>query len=551
MTLRAGLTIGAAAAEDDASLLLSCFEDSGQYSEIKDVQSPKFIIKGRTGSGKSALLQRLESQASNVIRIDPSHLCLQHISNSDIIQFLNANDVRIEPFLEIIWKHTFATELLRRRYRITTNTESNSLFSQLQNTVRPDRRRAVEYLRDFGVDIWPEFEERVTAVTKKVEDDICGELGLNDLGIPLKGSAATHTTQEQRTEIQRRIQRVLGSNQLSRLQTVIEFMATDVFQDQKTPYYIIIDDLDKFHVDDLIRLRLLRALIEIVKKFRPIGCVKFCIALRSDLLEEMFEKTKDRGFQAEKYEDNIITLRWTRDQLFRLIERRIAETFKRQYTRENVRFYDVFSSEVQGTPTREYLLDRTLMRPRDAILFVNECLDRAVNKPHVTPAIIREAERAYSQKRFDSLTYEWLTLYPLLQHYIAPLRGKRAHFDPSYFDNHEMQEFALALAINGNADHDRLAAFALRMVSGSSGFDGWLFEREWLRHLYKIGIVGLKPESYDITLWSHRDKQDVAVDEIQAETRVSVHPMLRSSLGVISQDPPRKRRRGLATEEEA
>lgn len=53
LALRAGLTIGAAAAEDDTSLLLACFEDSGQYAEIKDVRSPKFLIKGRTGSGKN------------------------------------------------------------------------------------------------------------------------------------------------------------------------------------------------------------------------------------------------------------------------------------------------------------------------------------------------------------------------------------------------------------------------------------------------------------------------------------------------------------------
>ncbi len=537
IALRAGLTIGAAAAEDDLSLLLSCFEDSGQYAEVRDVASPKFIIKGRTGSGKTALLHKLKSEAQHVIRIDPNHLCLHHISNSDIIRFLSANEVRIEPFLEIIWKHTFATELLRRRFRIANAADSKSVLSQFLNSVTPTRRRAVEYLRDFGVDIWPEFEERVTAVTKKVEDEITGELGLAELGFPLKIGGSHVATVEQKAEVQRRIQRVLGSNQLSRLQTVIDFMAAEVFQDQKAPYYIIIDDLDQFHVDDTVRLRLLRALIEIVKKFRPISCVKFCIAMRSDLLEEIFEKTRDRGFQEEKYEDNIITLRWTRDQLFRLVERRITETFKRQYEgRASVKFYDIFPEEVQGKPTREFVLDRTLMRPRDAILFVNECLERAVNKVSVSPSNVREAEIAYSQKRFDSLKYEWLSLYPLLPLYVTPIRGKRAHFNPDYFSRSEMVDFALSLAIHTESDHDRLGRLALKMVSGTDKFDEWEFEREWLSHLYKVGVVGLKTQSHSTTMWSYKDKQGVDPVELSSETRIAVHPMLRSSLGVAD-DP--------------
>lgn len=543
LALRAGLTIGAAAAEDDASLLLACFEDSGQYAEIKDIRSPKFLIKGRTGSGKTALLRKLEADASNVIRIDPNHLCLHHISNSDIIRFLSANEVRIEPFLEIIWKHTFATELLRRRYKLTNATESKSLFSQFLNSVKPNRRRAVEYLRDFGVDIWPEFEERVTAVTKKVEDEITGELGLADLGLPLKLGGGHTTTIEQKAEVQRRIQRVLGSNQLSRLQTVIDFMAAEVFDDARSPYYIVIDDLDQFHVDDNVRMRLLRALIEIVKKFRPIECVKFCIAMRSDLLEEIFDKTRDRGFQEEKYEDNIITLRWSRDQLFRLVDKRITETFRRKYEgRAEVKFYDVFPEEVHGKPTREYILDRTLMRPRDAILFVNECLERAVNKIEVSPSNVREAEIAYSHKRFDSLKYEWLSLYPLLPLYVTPLRGKRGHFDPGYFDRKELEDFALSLATNIAADHDRLGQLALQMLSGNDSFDAWELERAWLSHLYKIGIIGLKMHGYMSVMWSHKDKQGVDPADISMDTRISVHPMVRSSLGIASVDSGRRRR---------
>lgn len=532
LALKPGMSIGAADAVDDGSWLFQCFEDSGLLGELRSLDSPKFIIKGRTGSGKSALLLKLEREVSNVIRIDPGHLCLQHISNSDILRFIAKNEVRLEPFLEIIWKHTIATELLRRKYKVFTSEDSSSFFGQILNTVQAGRRRSIEYLRDFGLEIWPEFEERVTAVTKKVEDEIRGELGLAELGLPLTASGSHVATTEQKQEIQRRIQKVLGTNQLSRLQTVIQFMAEEVFTDPQRPYYVIIDDLDRFYVDDSIRLRLLRALIDVVKKFRPIRNVKFCIALRSDLLEEIFEKTRDQGFQEEKFEDNIITIRWNRDQLFRLVERRLKELYRRKYTKENVKFYDVFCEQVGQQPVMEYVLDRTLMRPRDAILFVNECLERGAERVSVTPSAIKEAEASYSKKRLDSLRDEWINLYPLLLAYIPPLRGKPSRFEAGYFDKSEMEELALKLATTPQTDSDRLGAYAIRMVSGTE-FDWWAFEREWIRHLYKVGVVGVKNEGYPAMLWSFKDKQDLLVDEISTTTRIEVHPMLRSALGVI------------------
>ncbi len=547
LALKPGMSIGAADAADDKGWLFQCFEDSGLLSEIRSLDSAKFIIKGRTGSGKSALLLKLEREAENVIRIDPGHLCLQHISNSDILRFIEKNEVRLEPFLEIIWKHTFATELLRRKYRVFNADTSVSIFSQLINTVHASRRRSIEYLRDFGLEIWPEFEERVTAVTKKVEDEIKAELGLAELGFPLTAGGTHTTTLEEKQEIRRRIQKVLGANQLSRLQTVIQFMADEVFTDARRPYYVIIDDLDRFHVDDAIRLRLIRALIDVVKKFRPISNVKFCIALRSDLLEEIFEKTRDQGFQEEKYDDSIITIRWNRDQLFRLIEKRISELYRRKHTKDNVKFYDVFAEQVAHQATREYILDRTLMRPRDAILFVNECLERGADKLNVGPAIIKDAESTYSRKRLDSLRDEWLNLYPLLPDYLEPLRGKPSHFEARFFDAEEMRDLALKVATTAQTDVDRLGAFAIRAVNGAEDFNHWAFEKEWLRHLYKVGVLGIKNSGYATMLWSYKDKQEVLADEISLETRVEIHPMVRLALGTIpaSGATPGQRRKKL------
>ena len=55
-TFRKHATIGAAAAEEDAKFLSECFVDTGDLEVLLDCSDRRRIILGRTGAGKSALL---------------------------------------------------------------------------------------------------------------------------------------------------------------------------------------------------------------------------------------------------------------------------------------------------------------------------------------------------------------------------------------------------------------------------------------------------------------------------------------------------------------
>ena len=48
--------IGAADAEADKKFLKDCFFDNGDLNLLLDIENPKSLIIGRTGSGKSALI---------------------------------------------------------------------------------------------------------------------------------------------------------------------------------------------------------------------------------------------------------------------------------------------------------------------------------------------------------------------------------------------------------------------------------------------------------------------------------------------------------------
>jgi len=530
IVLRAEHKFGAAAAEDDAALLATCFvEDGGHYKQVLDPKSRKFLIKGRTGSGKTALIAKIQREVPNVIKIDPESLCLEYISNSDVIRYLAKYDVAIEHFFEIIWRHTFATELLRRRFKLYDERSWNNWITKSLIAIDPGKRKALEYLKDLGIGLWPELEERVTNITKQMEHSLDVDVGITALASAQFKPGYTES-EETRIEVKRKVEKFLGNNQLSKLKSVIEYLQHDAFSDDRSVWYVCIDDLDRVFVDDAIRLRLLRSLIDTAKKFAPIPGVKFCIAIRSDLLEEIFISTRDRGYQEEKYDDSILTIRWSKEQLFPLLQRRIQEVFRRQYSKQDVTFSDIFAGEVNHLSTKDYLLDRTLLRPRDAILLLNECLEHADGKPKITGPIIKQAETSFSEKRYRSLQDEWRSLHPMLDRYMSVLLNKPVTFDPGYLDDTEMETLGYSLAIDEGAKNDRLAIEATRMIEQESEFDVWRFKRLLLCTLYKVGAIGLKTSKSNAMRWSSKDIYNVTLDEITESTRVEVHPMLWNRL---------------------
>src|SRR4051812_27683225 len=158
-------------------------------------------------------------------------------------------------------------------------------------------------------------------------------------------------------------------------------------------------------VDDGLRYKLIRALIETIKKFKKIENVKIIITLRVDLLNRVLEKTRDSGFQKEKYDSLFLRLEWNRSQLKTLLDKRINRLLKYQYTNSQVNFDDIFSNKIDKLSAADYILDRTLLRPRDAILFVNNCLIEAEGKTEITGSIIKTAEKNYSATRLESLQH--------------------------------------------------------------------------------------------------------------------------------------------------
>jgi hypothetical protein len=318
---------------------------------------------------------------------------------------------------------------------------------------------------------------------------------------------------------------------MQQLHNLLKILDEDIFTDEQQIYYLVIDRLDESWIDDTTRYKLIRALIEAIKTFRNVQNVKIVIALRSDLLERVYDKTRDSGFQAEKYEALMVRLSWTREQLKELIDLRISHLLKNQYTIENLHFIDIFPHNVRGSLTFDYIIQRTLMRPRDVISFVNECLEKVLQgKVEITSKIVQSAEATYSRKRFDALRDEWSVDHCLLPLYCTMRKKKSPSFRRRDIRAEELDELVLALAGDPDHEKDYLGRIAAKAIEAT--FDREAFFAEWVRTLYKIGVLGVKVDSYLATQWSFVDLPTLPPGVALTDATLYVHPMVHKALGV-------------------
>ncbi len=212
---------------------------------------------------------------------------------------------------KLLWKHVFVVELLKRRYRITER-EPIGYRNFLRDIFERDdaKRRALEYLEQWGDKFWQDTEFRVRDFTTKLEQKLSGAIDAKYGPIAVSASGAKALSEEIRAEIVHKAQNIVNSNQVRELAEIVNLLADNVFADLMNRYYVVIDRLDDSWVDEAVRYKLIRALIETIRTFQRVRAVKIVVAMREDLLRRVFDQTRDAGFQEEKYESLFLRIRW-------------------------------------------------------------------------------------------------------------------------------------------------------------------------------------------------------------------------------------------------
>jgi hypothetical protein len=532
--------IGAADAIDDRKFLEQSFVDNGELDILRDNERPECVIVGRTGSGKTALLERLDSLEERVIRIAPEDLSLTYVSNNNVLGFFKIAGVDLDLFYRFLWRHVFAVELIRVRYNIVNEESRDSFLVQIKERIlgNRSRREAIDYLVTWGESFWKDTEHRVKEITRKLEQELGASLGgtargsvsgLGEVGVTLTAEMAKTLTEEEKAEVIQRGQSVVDQVQMRVLSEIIRLLENDILDDPQKKYYITIDRLDENWVHDDLRYELIRALFETVRDFNNhISNVKILVAIREDLIDRVFRYTRSPGYQEEKYKSMHLPLTWEFKELEEMLDRRVNQLVREQYTTRRVTLKELLPSKVRKRYSVKFLLERTLFVPRDAIMFFNECIGSAAGKAKITSDMMFQAETRYSSNRLRALADEWSSDYPNLVQLALFLKGFSARFTLSNPEVKDRIEECLLRFLCSTAPHDYIYSLGLEKFDADD-IDGFL--QGMFKLLYRVGIVGVRQGSQTGIAWSFQRTRLVG-SRIEDDTAICVHPAFYSVLGI-------------------
>lgn len=525
-------SIGAVDAYEDVEYRAQCFVDAGWLADATDTDSRRSIVLGRTGVGKSALLLEVAERNEGVIEIDPGEFSFRYLENSTVIQFFQSAGVNLDFFYRLLWRHVLVVELLRKRFRLNHENDSAGFLDQLNQWVKfnPGRKAAMDYLRKWGEKFWETTEVRARELTTKFEDELKAGIQVGPEFLSMGAEGAGRLGREEREEIITRGNAVVNAIQVRELRDVISLLAEKVFNSDRAKYLIVIDKLDEGWARDETRYRLIKALIDEIRSFRALRGVKILAALRQDLLLEVFDNTRESGFQEEKYQDYLLHLRWSIEDLEMLIQKRIGEMYRRKYDSGAVRFEDIFPSVKRGRPEpMRYILQRTLKRPRDAIAFVNECLKLAESRERVSWKAIRAAENHYSKTRIKAVCDEWRAHYPSIDEVVEILRDLPSRVGRNDFLGPRIDR--IAVKVSQLSGSDPCIDVAKQMLDPNAKVSERTMLDEVLRVLYKAGLIGARFAKNEPISWAFSHEDELGKGDARRAISIHVHKMAWRGMG--------------------
>lgn len=206
--------MGAADAIEDRRYLLEAFSNNGELDVVANTEDHQCILMGRTGTGKTALLEMLAETQERVIRISPDNLALSYLSNNEILKFFTDIGVNMDLFYRLLWRHIFTVEIIRKHYNIVNEETTSSFVQRMMDILRINKAKkdALQYIVEWGRSFWEETDYRIKEVTRKLENDLRGSVGVDiklglsggkdDTGaIALKRENGSKVSEEEKAEI--------------------------------------------------------------------------------------------------------------------------------------------------------------------------------------------------------------------------------------------------------------------------------------------------------------------------------------------------------------
>jgi hypothetical protein len=242
------------------------------------------------------------------------------------------------------------------------------------------------------------------------------------------------------------------------------------------------------------------------------------------LRQELYDSIPALYDDAQKYRDVIETIRWDEPSLLSVVANRIRYSIPELKDMSDAACWSaVFAETLQYRKTKSfnYMVDRTLYRPRELIQFCTDSLDES-KKALISPidySVISRAELDYSSAREKDIAAEYRFQHKALESIFEVFRGR------TY-----------------TLERDELEYICLGICTGelkTAKEAGWVIDQEpdyLIDLLWRIGFLrayavgGLKALRRSGS--SYLGPHQVSTLNLRAISRFQVHPMFRAVLGM-------------------
>ncbi|MFZ3137060.1 MAG: hypothetical protein WA126_06690 [Thermodesulfovibrionales bacterium] len=471
-TQLSSIDLGDIAAENESTQLKEYFINTGSFTLAK--QGHRRIVIGRKGSGKTAIFYRLrdmyEGKIPNLV-VDLKPEGHQFVKLRETV-LSNLSPGLQEHVMAALWHYIFLLEIA---HKIVTTEET---IASRDNRARESFQKVIKiYEGQYGSE-QGDFSERLL----KLVDDITARYQASSEII--KSSQVTE---------------LVYKEDIRDLQDALEHYLLI-----KKEIWILVDNIDKgwpvhgaTNEDIMIIRTLLSATRKMQREFEKRNIqLKSIVFLRNDIYEHLIQMTPDR----EK--DTVITLDWDDIELFKeMIVARIRQSLKIEGSFEDV-WRAFFSPLIEGVDSFAFIVERTLMRPRDVLKFVLFALEVAINRKHakVSEDDITQAEGLYSEDMLQNFIYEIKDIFHDFPDVIYEFLGCSVKLSKS-----DIESF----------------------ISKSAIAEGYL--DKILKMLLWFGFIGVVVKDGDAK-YAYEVNYDLERLKIQDDSTFVVHPAFRKSL---------------------
>lgn len=465
--------LGDLAAENEIIGLESYFVPTGQANIARHGRAR--LVVGRKGSGKTAIFYRVRE---DVFR-RRTHLVLDLKPEGHQFKELRENvmgklgEGLAEHTMVAFWNYILLAELAR------TIIDDWPHARHDPDLIAPYTRVEEVYKR-HNPGFQADFSQRLLWEANRLAEKV-GDISIDKLGPQL-------------TEL------IFSGDVRELNDAVTEYLTI------KTSVWMLIDNLDKgwpIRGSTSTDILIVRSLLEATRKIQrqledrdiDFRCLVF---LRTDIYEHLVALTPDKG------KDTAVRLDWDDAELFaEIVAQRVRTSTGLEGTAREL-WGELCVSHVAAEDTLNYVIERTLMRPRDLLLFIRKLIEVAVNRGHSKIQVedIPLAERQYSEDTLLNTSYEISDTDPLVADALYVFHGMRPRL--SYAD-------VVGLLLDSGVADERLD--------------------EALDILLWFGFIGVATE--DAELYSHTVQYNIVrLRKLASQCPLVIHPAFRAGLGI-------------------